>query len=114
VAGPARKTWSWKLMIRVPTFVSARDRRAALAALVARGKSPLGSKVRMATLREGRAVQLLHIGPYDAEVESIARIRRYARERGVTLQGRHHEIYLSDPRRVAPRQLRTILRHPVR
>lgn len=53
---PGAKTWSWKLMIRVPTFVSARDHRTALATLVARDRSPLASKVRMETLREGRAV----------------------------------------------------------
>jgi hypothetical protein len=59
-------------------------------------------------------VQLLHIGPYDREHASIGRMREFARARGLRLHGRHHEIYLSDPRRVAPTKLRTILRHPVR
>jgi hypothetical protein len=70
--------------------------------------------VRLENLREGRVVQLLHVGPYNREHVSIARMQAFARERGLQPHGRHHEIYLSDPRRVAPAKLRTILRHPVR
>jgi len=58
--------------------------------------------------------QLLHVGPYDAEHDSIRRMTAFARERGRRLQGKHHEIYLSDPRRVPAPRLKTILRHPVR
>ncbi len=105
-------TWRWKIMIRVPGFVTAVDLRRARAALIARGRRP--GAVRLEQLREGRVVQLLHVGPYDREQESIGRMREFARARGLRLHGRHHEIYLSDPRRVAPAKLRTILRHPVR
>jgi len=108
-----QSTWRWKLMIRVPGFIGERERKAAIALLVERGKDPLVRQVKLETLKEGRCVQLLHVGPYDAEHESIGRMTDFARERGGRFRGRHHEIYLSDPRRVAPAKLRTILRHPV-
>jgi hypothetical protein len=107
-----RRTWRWKVLIRVPTFVTAFDLARAKRELVRRGKS--GGTVRLESLREGRVVQLLHVGPYDREHESLGRMEEFARAKGVRLAGRHHEIYLSDPRRVAPARLRTILRRPVR
>ena len=105
-------TWRWKIMIRVPWFISGTDVQRARRALVERGKIP--GTVRLESLREGRVVQLLHVGPYDREHESIARMHEFAQARGLRLHGRHHEIYLSDPHRVPPTKLRTILRHPVR
>ncbi len=108
-----RSRWRWKLMIRVPPFISETDRRSALALLRSRGKNPLLGQVKLETLREGRCVQILHLGPYDAEHESIGRMMALAREQGRRLRGRHHEIYLSDPRRIPASRLKTILRHPV-
>jgi hypothetical protein len=107
------QTWRWKAMIRVPTFVAARDLLAARRSLAARGR-PLEARVRLETLREGRCVQMLHRGPYRAEHTTIGAMVAFARSRGLRPRGRHHEIYLSDPRRVAPARLRTILRQPVR
>jgi hypothetical protein len=107
-----RSAWRWKVLIRVPTFVTASDVARAKRELVRRGKS--GGTVRLESLREGRVVQLLHVGPYDREHESLGRMEEFTRAHGVRLAGRHHEIYLSDPRRVAPARLRTILRRPVR
>ena len=57
---------------------------------------------------------MLHVGPYERESETIALMKAYAERNGMTFHGRHHEIYLSDPRRVPPERLKTILRHPVR
>ena len=105
-------TWRWKVMIRVPDFVTRADLVRARRVLVGRGKTP--GAVRLDSLREGRVVQLLHVGPYDREHVSIRRMQEFATTRGLRLHGRHHEIYLSDPRRVPPARLRTILRHPVR
>ena len=107
-------TWRWQIMLRVPTFVSPAHRKTALATLAQRGKSPLTRRVKLETIREGTAVQLLHVGAYDAEHGSIERMKEFARAEGWRLAGRHHEIYLSDPRRVPPARLRTILRYPVR
>ena len=107
-----RSTWRWKVMIRVPTFVTAADVARAKRELLRRGRS--GGTVRLEALHEGRVVQLLHVGPYDREHESLGRMEECARANGLRFAGRHHEIYLSDPRRVAPARLRTILRRPVR
>ncbi len=75
---------------------------------------PALDRVRFETYHEGLSVQILHIGPYDAEEPTIARLHRFTRDNGYVLNGRHHEIYLSDPRRTAPERLRTVLRQPVR
>jgi effector-binding domain-containing protein len=77
-------------------------------------KAPQAAAARIITLKEGRAVQVMHVGPYDAETATIERLEAFARESGFELSGKHHEIYLGDPRRAAPEKLRTILRHPVR
>ena len=71
-------------------------------------------RVRLERFEGGRCAQLLHAGPYgEAERPSIEALHRFIAESGLTERGRHHEIYLSDARRMAPGRLRTILRHPV-
>ncbi|WP_412543580.1 GyrI-like domain-containing protein [Longispora sp. K20-0274] len=94
-----REEWHWTLMIRMPDFVTAE--------MVTGG-------ARFAELAEGSAVQVLHTGPYATEPETLARMGEFMAEHGLAYTGRHHEIYLSDPRRTAPEALRTILRQPVR
>ena len=94
-----RDEWRWKLLIRVPDFVTAREVAAAAKALLVKGKGKAIARVKLETLREGRTM--------DAMLEC-------AKANGLRFTGRHHEIYLSDPRRVRPEKLRTILRHPVR
>jgi len=109
---PADRTaWRWKLLIRVPSFVTSEDVRKAIAALRAKGK-PVAS-VRRELIREGRVVQALHVGAYADEPATLARMAEFASQSGMRFRGKHHEIYLSDPRRVPPSRLRTILRHPV-
>ena len=102
-----RSEWRWKIMIRTPDFVTEDD-------LEAKGKGPLVAEVNLETASEGQCVQLLHIGPYDQEAENVQRMAEFASEQGLRFHGRHHEIYLSDPRRVPPERLRTIIRHPVK
>lgn len=108
-----KEDWRWRLMIRVPEFVSAADLKAAATKLVERGKTDLVKRVKRISLNEGRCVQMLHTGPYDTEAPTIAKMLAHALTNGVRFRGLHHEIYLSDPRRVASARLRTILRHPV-
>lgn len=108
----ARRRWRWRLLLRVPAFVSAADVRRAAAALAARGRD--GSGVSLVTFAERRAVQVLHVGPYADEPATLARLEAFARAEGLAFTGAHHEIYLSDPHRTAPARLRTILRHAVR
>jgi hypothetical protein len=62
---------------------------------------------------EGRAVQILHVGPYDEEERTLEQLHRYINEHGLRISGRHHEIYLSDPRRTKPAKLKTVIRYAV-
>jgi hypothetical protein len=108
-----RDEWRWKLMIRIPDFVSKAEVAGAVKQLIAKGKPAAVSRVERFALTEGRCVQVLHLGPYADEPGTIARMRAFAEGHGKQIHGTHHEIYLSDPRRVAPAKLRTILRVPV-
>jgi hypothetical protein len=106
--------WNWKLMIRTPEFVAQKDLDQAVKTLLDKGKEPLCREVRLESLTEDQCVQMLHVGPYDQEERTIHQMEAFARSQGLALTGRHHEIYLSDPRRIAPERLKTILRHPVK
>jgi hypothetical protein len=106
-------TWNWKLIIRVPDFIVAKDLKEAVATLKEKGKPLEVTNVKLETLEEGQCVQMLHVGPYSKEGETISQMIALGAQRGLSFHGRHHEIYLSDPRRVPAERLRTILRLPV-
>lgn len=108
-----RETWNWKLLIRVPDLVTAREVAAAKAAIAERGGADGAREVKLERLAEGRCVQALHVGSYATERPTIERMLRKAAEAGLTFRGLHHEIYFSDARKVAPARLRTLLRHAV-
>lgn len=107
--------WDWTIMIPLPAPVTDADHDDALRA-VARKKPGLPlDRLRILALEEGLSLQILHIGSYDDEAPVLARLHEEVMPaQGLTWNGRHHEIYLSDPRRVAPEKLRTVLRQPVR
>jgi len=109
-----KEGWQWVLLIRTPDFITAADLEKAADALEKRGKSPSAREVKLERIDEGRCVQMLHVGPYDREKETVDAMLAFAAEKGLAPHGRHHEIYLSDPRRVPPERLKTILRFPVR
>ena len=113
-ANAPKERWNWRLMIRTPTIVTQRELDEAIAKLLQRGKASCADQVKLESIPEGRCVQMLHVGPYDQEVRTIATMKAFAEQQGLAFHGRHHEIYLSDPRRIAPEKLRTILRIPVR
>jgi len=104
----------WKMLIRVPEFVDASGIESAHVALSKKGKEGDFAAVRLERLEEGRCVQALHVGPYEEEGETLRRMLDFASERGLRPAGKHHEIYLNDPRRIPPERLKTILRVPVR
>ncbi len=110
-----RTRWDWLLLTVVPDWVD--DSLVEAAALRVRAKKGVPARlddVSLQTLSEGRCVQTLHVGSYDDETEVLRRLHEeYVPQNGLRLTGRHHEIYLSDPRRVAPEKLRTVLRQPV-
>jgi hypothetical protein len=113
MAGSDRGSWRWQALIMQPDPIDAELIAAATAE--AAGKKDLPGLARLEYTRwaEGRCAQLLHIGPYAAEAPSIAALHEAIAGSGYRPRGRHHEIYLGDPRRSAPEKLRTIIRHPV-
>lgn len=106
--------WQWQLMIRTPDAVTGEDRSEAEAAILKKGKAPGVDQVRLETFYEGRCAQMLHVGPYEKEGDTVAVMQRFMQDKHLVLNGKHHEIYLSDPRRVPPERLKTILRLPVK
>jgi hypothetical protein len=101
-------------LIRTPEFVRAAEIKKAAAVLLEKGKPADVKEVKLEPLAEGRCVQMLHVGPYDKEPETVSAMQAFAESKGLALHGLHHEIYISDPRRVPPERLKTILRHPVK
>ncbi len=111
----ARKdAWNWTAMIMMPKVVTRKLFDASVAELRERKNPPGLSRLRVETFREGRAAQIMHIGPYAAERPTIERLRDFIHEQGYKLAGKHHEIYMGDPRRSAPEKLKTVVRQPVR
>ena len=76
--------------------------------------TPGARRVWLESFDEGRVVQALHVGPFETERPTIDRLHAFAREQGLDFHGRHHEVYLCDPRRTPAARLRTILRTPVK
>jgi hypothetical protein len=112
MADTDRDLWHWQAMILQPEPIDAAV--VAEATALARAKSVSGlDRVSFQKWEEGRCAQLLHIGPYAAEAPSLRRLHEAISAAGLRPRGRHHEVYLGDPRRSAPERLRTILRHPV-
>lgn len=108
-----KSSWDWTLMVSQPPWVTSEIVAQATAEARRRGKVPVDA-VREETLTEGLCVQVLHVGPYDDEGPVLERLHEeFVPEHDLELRGRHHEIYLSDPRRTEPSRLRTILRQPV-
>lgn len=109
-----KSRWSWTVMIAVPDWTEADHLATVRRKVEVNGGAPALDALRLEPLDEGLAVQTLHVGPYDDEGPVLqAMHEQVIPERGLRPTGRHHEIYLSDPRRVAPERLKTILRQPV-
>lgn len=110
-----RDAWQWTMMILQPDFITRALVKQALAELIEkRGESPALKKIRLGSLREGLCAQVLHVGPYAAEALNIERLHQSIIDGGHQLRGKHHEIYLGDPRRTKPEKLKTILRQPLK
>ena len=107
--------WDWTMMIMVPEWIGPAMIETTIDTVKRKKAPPALDRLRVEPLEEGRAVQVLHIGPYDAEGPVLEKMHNeFLPENGLALTGKHHEIYLSDPRRAAPEKLRTILRQPVK
>ncbi len=105
--------WHWTVMIMQPDQITEANIEQALQTLRAKKNPPALKKLRFERYTEGLSVQIMYLGPYDEEGPTIERLHTYARDKGYQLRGKHHEIYLSDPRRTKPERLRTVIRQPV-
>ncbi|HPM75835.1 MAG TPA: GyrI-like domain-containing protein [bacterium] len=104
--------WGWTLLVRIPETVTSAH-LTAIKKEINRKNGLDTAEVKRRKWKEGRAMQTLHVGPYDKLGESYAKIAAHAQERGWTPQGPAHEVYLSDPRRTKPENLKTIVRLPI-
>ncbi len=111
-----RDEWRWKLLIRQPDFVTKEIVERAREEVIERKKMEFVNEVEFEKMREGKCVQILHLGPYSKEPESLAKMKRLMEENNLVPNGRHHEICLvmAYPRKVPEERLKTILRHSVR
>ena len=108
-----KSQWQWTLMIAQPDFIPEAMVAAAREQLEAK-KDPAGlERLRFARYDEGRSAQVMHLGPYAEEGPTIERLHAFIRGQGFELRGKHHEIYLGDPRRTKPERLKTVVRQPV-
>lgn len=109
-----KSQWNWTVLNMVPDWIEQDMFDTAVAESTDKRHNSIDVDLRMETLREGRCVQTLHVGSYDDEAEVLRRLHNeFIPAEGAMMTGRHHEIYLSDPRRVDPSKLRTILRQPI-
>ena len=105
----------WTMMIMTPEWVGVEIYQQALAEVESKKELPALRNMRLAGYDEGLAVQILHVGSYDDEAPTLARLHAdWIPDNGYVENGKHHEIYLSDPRRVEPSKLKTVLRQPIR
>ena len=107
------ETWRWTLMIGLPDEATEPELEEHLASARAKLDPDLAPALRVERFEEGASAQVLHVGPYANERPTIERLHAQIAEAGLRPRGRHHELYLGDPRRSAPERLRTILRQPV-
>lgn len=109
-----KSQWHWTALNLVPDWISDAHVEEGVATVRRKGGAPRLDELRVETLDEGLSVQTLHVGSYDDEAPVLAELHDvFIPGAGLTMTGRHHEIYLSDARRTAPEKLRTILRQPV-
>lgn len=107
-----KANWKWTLMIMQPSFVPRKVVEATLRDLQGKRELPGLAKLRFEKFDEGRSAQILHIGPFSEEGPTIERVHDYIASRSA-LRGKHHEIYLSDIRRAAPENWKTVIRQPM-
>jgi hypothetical protein len=106
-------TWKWTAMIVQPPEVTPELVRRVAAEAWKKHQLVGLWKLRLGTFQEGLAAQTMHVGPYAAERPTIERLHAFIEAEGYVLRGKHHEIYLGDPRRTAPERLKTVIRQPV-
>ncbi len=105
--------WKWTSMIMQPKYATKELFNKATEQVEKKKNLPALLKIRFESFNEGLSAQIMHIGPYSVEGPTIERLHDFIKEKGYELRGKHHEIYLADPRRSAPEKMKTVLRQPV-
>jgi len=108
-----KEAWLWTMMIMQPDYITADGVRVALADVAKKKKLALLDRIRFEPYHEGLSAQIMHIGSYAAEAPTVARLHAFIQANGYQRRGKHHEIYLGDPRKTAPDKLQTIIRQPM-
>ncbi|MBR3141878.1 MAG: GyrI-like domain-containing protein [Clostridiales bacterium] len=112
-----KENFRWISVIRLPDFVTKEDLDWAVREAAAKKKTDF-SIIEFFTYDEGLCVQCMHVGPYDDEPATVEKMHKYMEEQGfvldITEERMHHEIYLSDARKVEPDKRKTVIRHPIR
>jgi len=106
--------WNWTSMVMQPEFVTEECVGKAIEQVkLKKGDQPGLSKLRFESYNEGLSAQIMHIGPYCAEGPTVEKLHLFIKGQGYNFNGKHHEIYLSDPRKAAPEKMKTIIRQPI-
>jgi len=110
----ARKDeWKWTAMIMQPDIITPELVELARADLIEKKNPAAAPKIRLEAYHEGLSAQIMYFGPYADEGPTIQRLHDFIHESGHQLRGKHHEIYVGDPRRTAPEKLKTVIRQPM-
>ena len=107
-----KSDWLWTMMILQPEEVTAAMFAQVLAEVIKKKQLDALAGVRLEHYHEGPSAQIMHLGPYSTEGPTVAKLHGFIADNGYTLGGKHHEIYLSDPRKSAPEKMRTVIRQP--
>ncbi len=108
-----RNDWCWKLLIRMPDFVTEEMMASVQPEVAKKKKNEITQEISFEKITEGKCVQIMHIGPYATEPEIINILMEFIAENELSVNGLHHEIYLSDPRKTEPSKMKTLIRYPV-
>lgn len=109
-----RNEWSYRLLIRMPDFVKLFSLEVAINDVDQKEAIPHLDEIEFFTMTEGKCVQILHVGSFETEPESLLKLQKFMQANKLEHNGEHHEIYLSDFRKTALEKLKTILREPVK
>jgi hypothetical protein len=106
--------WEWRLMMMQPPHVSEEIFARALQQARAKKDMKTLGRARFGEFHEGLSVQIMHVGPYSEETPTIEKLHAFMTEKGYAFNGKHHEIYMGDPRKTKPEKLKTVIRQPVK
>jgi len=110
-----KESWKWTAMIMVPDWITKAMVKQVVKSVKEKKENSKLDELRHESLKEGKSVQILHIGPYDKEAPMLSKMHHeFMPANKLVFNGKHHEIYMSDPRKVAPEKLRTVVRQPVK